>query len=94
MLYFDYQLKEVHAMFDLLALLTGTSTYGNVPPCLISQCVSSMVFHTWHVSFKTDSIILQTDRQIQPKIIGFLLRKRTARSDNYFLLFFCLVRCI
>ena len=31
MLYFDYQLKEVHAMFDLLALLTGTSTYGNVP---------------------------------------------------------------
>ncbi|EPI22836.1 hypothetical protein D354_01406 [Enterococcus faecalis] len=34
-----------------------------------------MVFHTWHVSFKTDSIILQTDRQIQPKIIGFLLRK-------------------
>lgn len=65
-------------MFDLLALLTGTSTYGNVP----------------HVSFKTDSMILQTDRQIQPKIIGFLLRKRTARSDNYFLLFFCLVRCI
>ncbi len=33
-------------MFDLLALFTGTSTYGNVPHVLISQCVSSMVFHT------------------------------------------------